>query len=109
MKDKPLFGLKPRDHQTIIEILGKYPEIQEVKLFGSRAKGNFKPGSDIDLSITTDFDDDNLALKLSVDFEESSLPYNVDLVFYRSISNQAVKEHIDRVGVLIFSKNSPVY
>lgn len=45
------YGLEEQTLQTIFLIFGKYPEVEEVILYGSRAKGNFKPFSDIDITL----------------------------------------------------------
>lgn len=95
------FGLTPRDMQTIQNILKKYPVIKKVNVFGSRAKGNFKKGSDIDLAIMNENVSEDIILKLISDFQESSLPYPVDIVNYPTLTQPALKEHIDRVGKLI--------
>ena len=76
-------------------------ELQESILFGSRAKGNFKPGSDIDLAVKGPVSKDTLSALLTA-FEESLLPYFVDVVIYEHITNEALREHIDRVGISIY-------
>lgn len=95
------FGLTTRDMKTIQNILKKYPIVKKVNVFGSRAKGNFKKGSDIDLAIMNESVSEDVILKLITDFEESSLPYRVDIVNYPTLTDSTLKEHIDRVGKLI--------
>lgn len=95
------FGLTTRDIETIVDIFKKYPIIKKVNVFGSRAKGNFKKGSDIDLAIMNENVSEDVILKLKTDFEESSLPYRVDIVNYPTLTDSALKEHIDRVGKII--------
>ena len=46
-----IFGLKRRDRKNILAAVSKFPEIERVKIFGSRAMGNYKKGSDVDLAI----------------------------------------------------------
>ena len=65
------------------------------------AKGNFKPGSDIDLAVKGPVSKDTLSALLTA-FEESLLPYFVDVVIYEHITNEALREHIDRVGISIY-------
>ncbi len=83
----------------ITEILKSNYKIKQIFLFGSRAKGTAKPGSDIDISIKGD----NLTLSdifnLSLKIDELDLPYKVDIIDYDKISNVELKEHIDRVCV----------
>lgn len=92
-------------HQAIIDrIFSQYPHVEEVIVFGSRAKGNYKPGSDIDLAIKgADLTREDLC-SLTEAFEESLLPFFVDLLAYSSISNPDLKAHIDRVGITIYKQ-----
>ena len=93
------FGLTERDMSTINEILGKFPEIESVLIFGSRAKSTHKLGSDIDLAIMATGVTEAVLGKLNNYFYESNLPYFVDLICYPSLKDIALKEHIDRIGV----------
>jgi predicted nucleotidyltransferase len=96
-------GLTDEDTAIIYNIFNKYPSIKEVKIFGSRANKKYKVGSDIDLVIlNNDFGSADIAL-IKSDFEESSLPYFVDLIEYKTIKNQNLKEHINNVGIAFYS------
>ena len=77
-------------------------QVQEAVLFGSRAKGNYRQGSDIDIAVKGTVSKDVLSALL-VAFDETVLPYFVDIVVYDHIKNIALKEHIDRVGICIYS------
>ena len=99
------FGITGRSYRLLLETLSAHPEIEEVILFGSRAKGNFRRGSDIDLAIKGNECTAELALKLSGYVnEELPIPYQVDIVDYGSIAHQELKDHIDRVGICLFRK-----
>jgi predicted nucleotidyltransferase len=102
------YGLSDRDIQTIINIFIRYSEIETVHIFGSRAKDNFKPASDIDLAIMNNGVSLKIISKIKSDFEESSLPYKVDLALYPSLKNPELKEHIDRVGKLFYQKGEMI-
>jgi uncharacterized protein len=91
-------GLTDRDKQTISSILADFPDVSKVFIFGSRAKGNFRAGSDVDLAIMDDQVSMKDLLRLRSKLEDSDLPYSVDVVHYPSIKSQQLKEHIDRVG-----------
>ena len=95
------YGISATNGKWITDILSQFAEVQESILFGSRAKGNFKPGSDIDLAVKGPVSKDTLSALLT-DFEESLLPYFVDVVIYEHITNEALREHIDRVGISIY-------
>jgi predicted nucleotidyltransferase len=75
--------------------------IKKLILFGSRAKGTAKNGSDIDLALVGDGISFSDLCAIGARLEEFDLPYKVDLVLYNFITNQELKEHIDRVGVEI--------
>jgi len=99
------YGLSERDEQAIFGIFNKYPEIKNVLIFGSRAKGVYHKGSDIDLAIDGDHVSHKTLQQIKSDFEESSLPYRIDLIDMDKIDHVALKEHIERVGKSIFQTN----
>ena len=82
--------------------------MREAVLFGSRAKGNYKKGSDIDIAVKGPVEKDALA-QLMMAFDESLLPYLVDVVVYANLENEALREHIDRVGVRIYVKRGGTF
>ncbi len=90
-----MYGLLKRDMAYILEAVKKHPEIEEVILFGSRAMGNCKNGSDVDLALIGDQIDQQTIRKITDDLNEVyPLPYHFDIVNYHDISNEALKEHI---------------
>ena len=101
--DNDNYGLNQRDMQTISSILSKYDEVKNVLIFGSRAKGQYHSGSDIDIAIV----DKNICYqtvrKIKSEFSDSSLPYNVDLVNFATLTNEDLKNHILRVGKPFYS------
>lgn len=100
------YGLRDSTIEMINSVFEKHSQIDEVILYGSRAKGNFKIGSDIDLSIKTAKDTSMHFLRLiKNELEELPMLYSFDVSLYHHISNPALKEHIDRVGKVFF-KNS---
>ncbi len=100
MMERNAFGLTRRDMNTIHGILAKYPAVQNVVIFGSRAKGTYHYGSDIDLAIMNDGVTETVISKIKSDFEDSSLPYFVDLVYYPTLSHLELKDHIERIGII---------
>jgi predicted nucleotidyltransferase len=95
------FGLKDGDLEIIISILKKYSQITAAKIFGSRAMGNYKVGSDIDIAISgTNIDD--IIHRISGELnDESPLPYQFDIVSYNSKIKDLV-QHIDEFGIIFF-------
>lgn len=92
------FGLTKRNLRTIRNILQQFHQVREVYIFGSRAMGTFKPGSDLDLAVMNDIDHKSV-IELHAAFEESDLPFRVDVLAYWSVTNPDIKSHIDRVGI----------
>ncbi len=94
-----MFGLNERTLSAIETCLQQYPDIAWVKIYGSRAKGTFQRGSDIDLAFSCPV---NCAAKLLDDLDNLPTPYLFDVTHYESLKNEALKSHIDRVGVPIY-------
>lgn len=98
-----MYGLLEKDLKYIVEAVRNYPEIEEVIIFGSRAIGNYKKGSDVDLALIGENIDRKTVRRLSDDLnEECLLPYFFDVVNYHEISNKELKKHIDSVGKSIY-------
>ena len=101
------YGLPDRTLKTLNSIFRKYPDIKQVILYGSRAKGNYRNGSDIDLTIKPieNFNFNNL-LRISNDFDDSDMPYFVDVSVYDKLSNSDLKAHIDRAGKVLWENDN---
>ena len=95
------FGLKQEQLKEIREILGKHPEIEKAVIFGSRAKGDHKKGSDIDIAVFGDNISIHTILSLMSDFEESSLPFFVDIVDFKGITDKKLRSEIEKNGIEI--------
>jgi len=97
------FGLGEHDLETLTRMFAMFPEIEEVVIFGSRAKGTYKPGSDVDLALkgktVTAQTVTNLSMQLN---EESLLPYFFDVVNLAELKNEQLAEHIKRVGQTLY-------
>ncbi|MCL2186733.1 MAG: nucleotidyltransferase domain-containing protein [Treponema sp.] len=98
------YGLSNNTISSLFSIFNKYPGIKQVVLYGSRAKGNFRIGSDIDLILKTDnnFTHKDL-LHIANDFDDSRMPYFIDVSIYDKLTNLDLKAHIDRVGKVLYS------
>lgn len=96
------FGLADSVISKINSVFARYPQIGEVRLYGSRAKGNYRSGSDIDLAIMGNGVSDLELLHIASDIDELPLPYKVDLSLFRQIENPALVEHIQRVGKVFY-------
>lgn len=93
------YGLSQADMQQIVQAVQKFPQIECACIFGSRAKGNFKSGSDVDIAISGEEISPEVVTRLGVILnEETPLPYYFDIVHIQSLTDSSLKEHIGRVG-----------
>ncbi|VAX37108.1 Nucleotidyltransferase domain protein, Caur_2868 group [hydrothermal vent metagenome] len=103
-----MFGLSSDTLRKIKGVFLKFNAIEKVILYGSRAKGNYKTGSDIDITLLGD----NLNLKiiyaLDDELDELYLPYTFDISIFTHIDNKDLIEHIDRVGKIFYEKSGNV-
>ncbi len=99
------FGLSEETIKLICNFFSRYPEIEKVEIYGSRAMGNHERGSDIDLAFYSK-NDKNLTGHLLTGLDELPTPYLFDVTDYYKISHLPLKEHIDRVGKLFYSAKS---
>lgn len=98
-----MFGLKQKHIDLINACFAQYPQIEQVILYGSRAKDNYKNGSDIDLTIKGDLDYNSL-MKLENQLDDLLLPYKMDVSLYHKINNPDLIDHIQRIGKTFYEK-----
>jgi predicted nucleotidyltransferase len=84
--------------------LASYPAIEKATLYGSRAKGNFKPGSDIDLTLHGPALTSRLLAEIAEALDDLLLPYTIDLSIFDTLEHAELKEHIERVGLVFYQK-----
>lgn len=105
MNTDTLFGLSLATLQKIRNTLARHPRVQRAVVYGSRAKGNYKPGSDIDLTLYaapgTPMDHRELG-DIGDEIDELLLPCMVDLSVFDQIDNDARREHIARVSRVLY-------
>ena len=98
------YGLKYGVLESIINIFSKYIKVEKVVLYGSRAKGNYKNGSDIDLTLigkNINIQDLN---EIHLELDELYLPYSFDISIFEKLENIDLVEHINRIGITIYEK-----
>ena len=101
------FGLKEPVIEKISAIFARYPQVERAVLYGSRAKGNFENGSDIDLTLYGGEDLTRKILHRIMDeLDDLLLPYTFDLSLFRQISDIDVLDHIRRAGVVFYERNT---
>ena len=96
------FGLTPADLKKMLSVFEQYETIEEVVLYGSRAKGNYRPGSDIDLTLKGAELNLKTLNRISNELDDLLLPYCFDLSIFTQIENEDLIDHIHRVGVMIY-------
>lgn len=102
------FGLKENTIQKLCSVFAHYPQVEKAILYGSRAKGNYKNGSDIDLTLHGGPDLTlNVLYKIIEEIDDLLLPYMVDLSIFHTLSDPDFIDHIKRVGVPFYQKGEP--
>lgn len=92
-------GISDDKWRDIVGVVKKHFNVTSVILYGSRAKGNFRDGSDIDLVVKgRDISSEELT-QIGLDYEDLYFPWKLSLTVYDSISNPELIGHIDRVGI----------
>ena len=88
-----MFGLEERHLNFIKETLKKYIPSPDAKfyIFGSRAKGKYREYSDVDIAIDSPNLTSAIKSKLELEFENSTFPYEVDIVDLNNIKESFKK------------------
>ena len=102
-----ILGLVEEVTEQVRGVFSKYPQIEQAVLYGSRAKGNYRNGSDID--ITLKGRDLNLSIicQINLDLDDLLLPYTFDICVYHHIGNPDLIRHIERVGLVFYEFKHP--
>lgn len=99
------FGLPCATLETIRRILGGFTAVNKAVIYGSRVKGTYRPGSDIDLTLFgKELNLDTLG-QIATCLYESPIPYQVDLSIFEQIEHADLREHIERVGKLFYQRS----
>ncbi|WP_417359733.1 nucleotidyltransferase domain-containing protein [Galbibacter sp.] len=99
-----MYGLEQEDIQKINAVFNKRKAIEKAILYGSRAKGNYKSYSDIDLTLIGDNLTLNEQFTIETELDDLLLPYKIDLSIYHRIENQDLIDHIDRIGKVFYER-----
>lgn len=104
MTEERPFGLPPTTLEKLNSVFAQHDAINSVLIYGSRAKGNYRAGSDIDLTIKGGGISFAEFMQIEDQIDDLMLPYSVDLSQYRQLENAELIAHIDRVGVAIYTR-----
>lgn len=99
-----MFGLKNNKIQAIKAVFKKYAAVEKAILYGSRAKENYRNGSDIDLTLIGHELDLTTQLKIENELDDLLLPQKIDLSIFHKIENPDLIAHINRVGIVFYEK-----
>lgn len=100
------WGLSDNAISAINSIFKKFSVVEKAVLYGSRAKGNFRKGSDIDLTLFGNDLDSEILSKIRMEFDDSYLPYKFDVSIFSQLEDPEFIDHIKRVGVTFYEKES---
>lgn len=98
-------GLPETTVESIRRVLAHYPEVETGTLYGSRAKGTHRPGSDIDLTLCGSGLDHTLLTRIADELDDLLLPYQMDLSIFAALTSPALLDHIRRVGVILYERS----
>ena len=96
------YGLNQTTIDKISSVFSVHPGVEQVILYGSRAKGNFRNGSDIDLTIKGKSITHSELLKIETELDDLLLPYKIDLSLLHQISDEELLDQIRRDGQLFY-------
>ncbi len=98
------FGLKQETIEKINSVFAKYHEVEEVIIYGSRAKGNYRNGSDIDITLKGEQLTSQILSRISSDIDDLNTPYMFDISIFHKLHSPDFIEHIMRVGQIFYKK-----
>ncbi|HPE19030.1 MAG TPA: nucleotidyltransferase domain-containing protein [Tenuifilaceae bacterium] len=98
------FGLKDSTIEQVNSVFTQFSFVEKVVIYGSRAKGNFEEGSDIDITLIGENITQNYLNKISLKLDDLLLPYKFDISVFNQISNPNLVDHIQRIGQVFYEK-----
>jgi uncharacterized protein len=102
------YGLPDTVIEKINAVFASFPAVERVVLYGSRAKGNYKPGSDIDLTMYGAALNTALCGDIADKLDELLLPYMIDLSVFAELKHPELEAHIERVGVVFYARDNEI-
>lgn len=101
-----IFGLSEKTMEKFHSVFKKYSEVEQVLIYGSRAKGNYREGSDIDLTLVGNHISDKILSSIKVDIDELNTPYLVDVSVFHHLKSASLIEHIQSVGKEFYKRET---
>ncbi len=103
--DNHRFGLEASQIAAIRDVFTRHPDIEQAIVYGSRAKGDYRPWSDIDITLLGEQLDFSTLLQIENELDDLLLPYKIDLSLYHHIDDEPLLAHIRRVGKVLYEKS----
>lgn len=101
---KEQFGLSAETLEKINGVIAQHPEVESVILYGSRAKGNYRNGSDIDITLTGSALTHSVMLRIDDEIDDLLLPYLFDISIFSHIDNPDLIDHIRCHGIPLYKR-----
>ncbi len=98
-------GFSPQTVERIVTVMARHSRIERAVIYGSRAKGNFRHGSDNDLTLFGDGLDFSLRVRLLSELDDLLLPYQFDLSLFADLTHPGLIDLIRRVGVVLYERS----
>lgn len=105
--ERLIFGLAERHYAEFVRIFRRYPQIEQVLIFGSRAKGTDKPWSDFDLAVVAPTMSDREFSKLWNEIDDLPLVFKLDLLHWDRLAPDRLKEKIGEEGQRFYPLDEP--
>ena len=99
-------GLSDEVQARLQSVFAHFPDLEKAILYGSRAKGNYKPGSDIDITLLGQGLNGLLLGRIERELDDLLLPYRIDLSVFTHITHAGLLDHIERVGRVLYERNA---
>lgn len=96
------YGLDDTEWDCLQKTFARYPAIKQVILYGSRAKGNYKPFSDVDITLVGEQLTRSELNSLTLDIDDLLLPYQFDVSIFHKLTNPDLVDHIKRIGIVVY-------
>jgi len=101
-----MFGLSDINIDNINNVFSQFSSVRKVVIYGSRAKGNYRKGSDVDLVLVGDSITHKELLHIAIGLDDLLTPYQFDLSIYSQIENVDLIEHIKRRGITFYQRDT---
>ncbi len=98
------YGLTDIELQKLQEVFARNPRIEQAILYGSRAKGTFKPFSDVDITLVGEGLKKTDLSHLMMEVDDLLLPYQFDISLFHTLKNEDLIEHIHRMGIVVYQR-----